>query len=53
MKIKFTTNIDKELLQEIKIRALKENKNVNEIIEILFKDYLEKSELNGFNRKED
>lgn len=33
MKIKFTTNIDKELLQKIKIKAIEGNKNVNEIIE--------------------
>lgn len=41
MKVKFTTNIDKKILKEIKMEAIKENRNVNEIIEELLKKYLE------------
>ena len=39
-KVKFTTNIDEELLKKIKIKAIKEGKNVNEIIEKLLQEYL-------------
>ena len=45
-KVKFTTNINKSLLEEIKIKAIKESKNVNEIIETQLKNYLEKKEAN-------
>lgn len=41
-KVKFTTNIDKELLKEIKVRAIEEGKNVNEIIEELLREYLKR-----------
>jgi len=41
-KVKFTTNIDEELLKKIKVRAIKEGKNVNEIIEELFEEYLKR-----------
>lgn len=40
MKAKFTTNIDKELLDKTKIQAIREGKNVNEIIENLLQQYL-------------
>lgn len=39
-KVKFTTNIDKELLKKIKVKAIEEEKNVNEIIEKLLQEYL-------------
>lgn len=45
-KVKFTTNIDGKLLKDIKVRAIEEDKNVNEIIEKLLKDYLNKEERN-------
>lgn len=36
-KIKFTTTIDIELLKVLKIEAVKQGKNVNELIEELIK----------------
>ena len=41
-KVKFTTTIDEELLKKIKVRAIQEGKNVNEIIEELLKKYLKR-----------
>ncbi len=41
-KVKFTTTIDEELLKKIKVRAIEEGKNVNEIIEKLFQEYLKR-----------
>lgn len=41
-KVQFTTNLDQDLLRKIKIKALEENKNVNEILEKLISEYLEK-----------
>ena len=43
-KVKFTTNIDERLLKKIKVRAIEEGKNVNEIIEELLQEYLKKEE---------
>ena len=40
MKAKFTTNIDKKLLEKTKIKAIQEGKNVNGIIENLLEEYL-------------
>lgn len=39
-KIKFTTTLSENLLKEIKIQAIKENKSVSEILEILITQYL-------------
>lgn len=39
-KVKFTTTVDKELLERIKIQAIKEHCSVSEILERLITDYL-------------
>lgn len=39
-KVKFTTTVDKKLLEEIKIRAIKEGRSVSDILNKLIKDYL-------------
>lgn len=41
-KVRFTTTIDEELLKKIKVRAIEEGKNVNEIIEELLQEYLKR-----------
>lgn len=41
-KVKFTTTIDEELLKKIKIKSIDVGKNVNEIIEELFQEYLKR-----------
>lgn len=41
MKVKFTTNINEELLKEVKMAAIKEGRNVNDIIEEQLEKYLE------------
>ena len=41
-KIKFTTTFDKELLKELTIQAIKENRSVSDLSEQLTKNYLEK-----------
>ena len=43
-KVIFTTTIDEELLKKIKVRAIEEGKNVNEIIEKLLQEYLKQKE---------
>lgn len=42
MKSIFGVRLEDELIKEIKIQAIKEDKNVNEIIEELLEDYLKK-----------
>nr|DAM18534.1 MAG TPA: hypothetical protein [Bacteriophage sp.] len=39
-KIKFTTTISNELLEKIKIQAIKEHRSVSEILEELIVNYL-------------
>ena len=39
-KIKFTTTISNELLEKIKIQAIKEHRSVSEILEELIANYL-------------
>ncbi|MGL0750019.1 MULTISPECIES: hypothetical protein [Secundilactobacillus] len=42
MKKKFTTTLDSDLIQQIKIKAIKENTSVASLLEKLIKDYLNK-----------
>lgn len=42
MKTKFTTMIEADLLEEIKIQAIKEKKSVSSILNDLISDYLKK-----------
>lgn len=39
-KIKFTTTINQQLLEKIKIQAIKEHRSVSQIIEELLLEYL-------------
>lgn len=41
-KVRFTTTIDEELLKKIKVKAIEEGKNVNEILEELLREYLKR-----------
>ena len=42
MKHKFTTTLDQELIEQLKIQAIKENRSAASIIEELVQNYLEK-----------
>lgn len=48
-KIKFTTTIDPQLLQDIKIQAIKEKCSVSTLLELLIKEYLVKCGTNKSN----
>ncbi len=39
-RIKFTTSLDEQLLQDLKAQALKEKRNVNKILEQIIDIYL-------------
>jgi len=39
---KFTTTLDEQLIQQLKIQAVKESTNVSKILEKLISEYLEK-----------
>ena len=41
-KVVFTTTLDEGLIKKIKVRAIEEGKNVNEIIEKLLQEYLKR-----------
>ena len=43
-KVKFSTTLNENLIKDLKIKAIEENKNVNEILEELIKDYLDQIE---------
>ena len=40
MKYKFTASLNKKLVDELKIQAIKENRSVSSILEQLITDYL-------------
>lgn len=42
-KVKFTTTIDEQLLEEIKILAVKEKCSVSAILEKLIREYIERA----------
>lgn len=42
-KARLATNIDEELLKQLKIRAIQENKKVNELLEDMIKKYLKEN----------
>ena len=44
-KVKFSTTLNENLIKELKIKAIQENKNVNEILEELIKNYLGGNEM--------
>jgi hypothetical protein len=41
LRTNFSTTLEKELIDQLKIEAIKEGKNVNDILEILIKKYLD------------
>lgn len=41
-KKKFTTTVDEELLEQIKIQSIKEKRSVSDLLEELIQDYLKK-----------
>lgn len=43
MKKKYTTNIDEDILKAAKIKAIEENRNLNDIIEELLIKHLEQN----------
>lgn len=43
-KVKFSTTLNENLIKDLKIKAIEENQNVNEILEELIKDYLDQIE---------
>lgn len=52
MRVRFHTTINKDLLTAIKVKAAKENKKVNDILEELIEDNLNKEDKNECNTKE-
>ena len=51
MKKPFTLRLESDLIQSIKIQAVKEGRHVNEIIESLLKDYLKGGEKHGIAKR--
>ncbi len=39
----FTTTLDSELLEKLRIQAIKEKRNINDILEQLIREYLKES----------
>lgn len=44
MRVKFTTTLDEEVVQALKIQAIKEKTDASKIIEKLLQEYLEQKE---------
>lgn len=42
MRVSFTTTLEKELIDKLKIEAIKQGLNVNDILELLIEEYLKK-----------
>ena len=42
-KKKFTTTVDEELLEKIKIQSIKEKRSVSDLLEELIRSYLDKT----------
>lgn len=40
MRVNFSTTLEKELIEKLKIEAIKKSKNVNDILEELIRNYL-------------
>jgi hypothetical protein len=43
-KVKFTTTLDKNLLEAVKTEAIKNNIHVNDILEVLIAEYLKNTD---------
>ena len=50
MRVRYSTTLDDALLEKLKIRAIKEKKRINDLLEEAIKDYLKKP-LKNFFRK--
>ena len=42
MRVRYSTTLDDALLEKLKIRAIKEKKRINDLLEEAIKDYLKK-----------
>jgi len=51
MRVGFKTTLDEELLSKIKIKAIQEKVNVNDILEELIKKYLDQQIILELKRK--
>lgn len=49
MKVNFTYKVEKELINKVKIMAIKKDINANELIDIAIKEYIEKEDKENKN----
>ena len=42
MRVRYSTTLDDDVLEKLKIRAIKEKKRINDLLEEAIKDYLKK-----------
>jgi hypothetical protein len=42
MRVRYSTTLEEQLLEDLKIRAIKEKKRINDLLEQAIKDYLKK-----------